>query len=112
MEDVPYYRGLRVAKKKKPAAEEKPKPQEHVDPVEKPAGVDPATFIIDKLMSSSANVGLLLSRYQSEYVDDPIGVIERLLKLQPKADREKGKAPTDKPSGFRLVTGDGKEIEE
>jgi hypothetical protein len=39
-------------------------------------------------------------------------LVERLLKLQPKADREKGKTPTDKPSGFRLVTGDGKEIEE
>ena len=90
-----------------PAAEERA-PVEHIDPVVKPKGADPATFVLDYLLANNTNVGLLLVKYQAEYEEDPVGVIERLLKLQPKADREKGKEPPGKPVGFRFVTDDGK----
>jgi hypothetical protein len=87
------------------------KPDEHIDPLTLPPGVDAITFIKDKLMESPANVGLLYWKYQAEFLDDPIGILERLSKLQPKADREKEPAPDKKPAGFELVTGDGKGID-
>ncbi len=87
---------------------EKPHPADVIDPVAKPEDTDPATFVLDYLLANNTNVGLLLVKYQAEYEEDPVGVIERLLKLQPKADREKGKEPPAKPVGFRFETADAK----
>jgi hypothetical protein len=64
---------------------------------------DPVTMILGRLLSDKANMDALIAKYQDDFNGDPIGVIERLLKLLPKDAREEMGKMKKKPLGLFIV---------
>jgi len=62
---------------------------------------DAARDALDALLSVKANVARLRREYQKQFEDDPIGVVERLLRLVPKTVRKT--ADNAAPVGINLV---------
>lgn len=62
---------------------------------------DPATEMLDCLLSKPKNMEVLRNAYQVRFEEDPSGVIESLLKLVPKSERER--VPSDPPKGVDIV---------